>query len=331
MITIVIPIFNVEPYIADCLQSVIRQTYTGSLECILVDDCGTDRSMAVAEEMIAKYDGSIRFKILHHECNRGLSAARNTGTDAATGDYIYYLDSDDYISDDCLEVLSQPLCESDYDVVLGNLEMFGHPKDIVFLPKETGAIIGNETIFKEIYVNRMIYVMAWNKLIKRSLFQKFDLAFLEGQLHEDELWTYKLAMSVDSMFVQHQTTYYYRIREDSIMADFGKNTKKRLSSCYDTLDYVLSHPAPIDRKYFDICVVYYFGVFLRNIIYDDVGFRNDYIRLRKRFEYHPLKCFVKGELSFSDVKHQFHFVLSPGLGYYYLILKRFKRRVSNSL
>ena len=125
-ISIIIPIYNVEEYITECLQSVMRQTYKGEIECILVDDCGTDNSIAVAERHIADYKGPIEFRVLHHVRNRGLSAARNTGTDAATGDYIYYLDSDDYISDDCLEVLAEPLKKREYEMILGDLEMFGN-------------------------------------------------------------------------------------------------------------------------------------------------------------------------------------------------------------
>ena len=76
-ISIIIPIYNVEEYIEECLQSVMRQTYKGEIECILVDDCGKDNSIAIAEQLIADYTGSIAFRILHHEHNRGLSAARN--------------------------------------------------------------------------------------------------------------------------------------------------------------------------------------------------------------------------------------------------------------
>lgn len=85
------------------------------------------------------------------------------GTEAATGDYMYYRDSEDYISNDCLEVLSQPLCERDYDVISRNLEMFGNPENNVFLLKETGTVIGTGAIFKEFYGNRMIYVMVCNR------------------------------------------------------------------------------------------------------------------------------------------------------------------------
>ena len=104
-VSIVVPVYNVAPYIESCLKSVMGQTYAGDMECLLVDDCGSDDSMAIAERMIGAYTGPIRFQILHHEHNRGLSAARNTGTDAATGDYVLYLDSDDELTQDCIERL----------------------------------------------------------------------------------------------------------------------------------------------------------------------------------------------------------------------------------
>ena len=89
-ISIIVPVYNVEPYVEECIHSVMRQTYTGPMECIVVDDCGTDNSMAVVEGLIANYKGPISFKVLHHKHNRGLSAARNTGMDAATGDYYFF-------------------------------------------------------------------------------------------------------------------------------------------------------------------------------------------------------------------------------------------------
>ena len=108
-ITIVVPVYNVEPYIEDCLKSVAEQTYKGDIECIIVDDCTPDGSCAIIEHFINEYNGSIDFKLLHHTKNRGLSAARNTGIGAATGEYIYFLDSDDEITPECIELLTKPL------------------------------------------------------------------------------------------------------------------------------------------------------------------------------------------------------------------------------
>ena len=93
-VSIIIPIYNVESYIANCLHSVFNQTYK-DLEIILVDDCGTDKSMNIAMESINKYKSSFYIKVIHHKENKGLSAARNSGIKEATGDYIYFLDSDD--------------------------------------------------------------------------------------------------------------------------------------------------------------------------------------------------------------------------------------------
>ena len=101
-VSIIIPVYNVEQYIGNCLRSVMRQTYQGAMECLLIDDCGTDDSIAVAEGMIREYNdnanlnlnanlnegGGIRFRIIRHERNRGLSAARNTGTFEAVGENI---------------------------------------------------------------------------------------------------------------------------------------------------------------------------------------------------------------------------------------------------
>ena len=319
-ISIIIPVYNVEEYIGECLQSVMRQTYQGTIECILVDDCGMDNSITVAEQLIADYQGPIEFRILHHKHNRGLSAARNTGTDTATGDYIYYLDSDDYISDDCIEVLAEPLKLREYDMVVGDLEMFGEPKNIAFLNAQTGAISSNEDIFRAWYASRKLYMMAWNKLVKASLFKKHDLSFLEGQLHEDELWTYKIACSVQSLYVQKYPTYLYRIRNNSIMGDWTKNSPKMQTSCYQTIEYVLSHPASVKKADYQKCVVYYIRSWQRHT--HNADYREEYMRLRKQFAFHPIIDCLKGELSIADVlrymKHQIHLFMPPHMAYWYL-------------
>ena len=103
-ISIIVPIYNVEPYIERCLRSVMIQTYS-NIECILVDDCTLDNSMKICDCLLGNYIGPIEFKVLHHDHNRGLSAARNTGTDAATGEYIFYLDSDDEITPDSISLM----------------------------------------------------------------------------------------------------------------------------------------------------------------------------------------------------------------------------------
>ena len=96
-ISIIIPVYNVELYVEECLQSVANQTMTEGIECIIVDDRGQDNSAAIAKQYIDSYKGDIRFTFIQREKNGGLSAARNTGIEAATGEYVYFLDSDDYL------------------------------------------------------------------------------------------------------------------------------------------------------------------------------------------------------------------------------------------
>ena len=108
-VTIVIPVYQVEDYIESCLISVANQTYSGEIECVVVDDCGADSSWQIVENFISEYNGKIDFKLIRHTENKGLSAARNTGIDHASGEYIYFLDSDDEITPECIERLVKPL------------------------------------------------------------------------------------------------------------------------------------------------------------------------------------------------------------------------------
>lgn len=326
-ISVIIPLYNVEKYIEDCLKSVVRQTYKGRIECIIVDDCGVDDSLAITQSFVKTYKGNIEFKIVHHTHNRGLSAARNTGVEYATGEYIYFLDSDDYISDDCLEILTEPLHERDYDMILGDLQMFGNPRDILFLPEEQTSIVGNEEIFRHWYVDRLIYVMAWNKLTKANLFKQYDLTFLEGQLHEDELWTYKIASHITSLAIQKHCTYYYRIRENSITNNYADKVQERYKSCHATLEYVLTHPVRVCEEYYQKCVIYYFKVLLYNTFGVNFDYRDDYIQLRRLFKYSPIKMAIEGKMSTNEIKKQLHFFLPPYFGYIYLKLKRLKHNI----
>ena len=213
-ISIIIPVYNVEPYIADCLQSVMRQTYTGPLECILVDDCGLDKSIEVAELLIAEYDGPIGFKVLHHNHNRGLSAARNTGLDAARGDYVYFLDSDDWISDDCIEKLAKPLQNEVFDVVIGDYKSVGDKPCHLELSLQEGPY--HEMGISKTFCDHGVYVMAWNKLYSKEFLNRNRLRFEEGKVHEDEILAFEISCIGKSFYVVKSVSYYYRIRENSI-------------------------------------------------------------------------------------------------------------------
>lgn len=229
-VSIIIPVYNVEPYIEDCLQSVMRQTYLGMMECILVDDCGTDKGMEVAERIIAEYVGPIEFKVLHHEHNRGLSAARNTGMDATCGDYIYFLDSDDWISDDCIEKLTQPLGIKQYDFVAGHYEKNG--KDI-YVSRPVGEFYKKGLSSKHY---GEIPVAAWNKLFKKEFLLDNQLFFEVGKVLEDSIFSFDLACVERCYYVINSITYYYRNRENSITTNKDQSAKLRgYIGCFQSL------------------------------------------------------------------------------------------------
>ena len=198
-ISIIIPVYKVEPYIIRCVDSVLRQTYR-ELEVVLVDDCTPDCSMDMAREYIEQSPLSkdLTFLYLHHDHNRGLSAARNTGVGAATGDYLYFLDSDDEITENCIELLVTALDGGKVEIVCGGFKP--NNDNSVWKNWHQAYFFYNEN--KDIryaYTNNHIYPMAWNKMIKKLFVLKDQLYFKEGIIHEDELWSFRLALITSSM------------------------------------------------------------------------------------------------------------------------------------
>ena len=215
-VSIIIPVYNVASYVIECLESVKKQSYR-NLEVILVDDCGTDDSMIIAEAYLERYVFT-EVKIVRHSHNRGLSAARNTGLKVATGEYVYFLDSDDEITDNCIAAMTEPIKKFHYDFVISNYEVIGSHKKYPPLDLPEGVVRNNKNILHT-YAQGMWYMMAWNKLCSREFLLANNLFFEEGLLHEDVVWSFKLACKAQSMYVSKTSTYRYRIRTASITTD----------------------------------------------------------------------------------------------------------------
>lgn len=225
-VSIIIPVYNVENYIADCLHSVMNQTVTEGVECILVDDCGDDSSMEFAERLISQYSGNIKFSILHHKKNKGLSGARNTGMSAAVGKYLYFLDSDDEITDDCIESLYSRVIEEDFDVVIGDYKVIGSSERFQKLAMSTGTSYKEDEIPWSYEHGKWMQV-AWNKLYRTTFIRNESLEFKEGLIHEDELWSLEVAAVAKKICGVNKETYIYKIRDNSITtASTASNTRK---------------------------------------------------------------------------------------------------------
>lgn len=227
-ISIIVPVYNVEQYIKECFDSIAAQTYKGEIECIFVDDCGQDDSVAVLEKLIAEYNGPIQFCIVHHEHNKGLSGARNMGIKKASGDYLYFLDSDDSITSDCIEKLTT-LAEKypGVEIVQGSAKS---NSDWLMLkwnltPEYSESFKWIRTTMLKRYVLPMT---AWNKLVRRDFVLEHELYFAEGMIHEDEVWNFMLSKYVHRIAFCFDATYNYRVNDEGIMHQVKANPKRYL-------------------------------------------------------------------------------------------------------
>ena len=249
-ISLIIPVYNVSKYIERCMKSVIKQTYN-HFECILVDDASPDDSIAICERMIAAYDGPIQFRILHHQQNRGLSAARNTGIDAATGDYILFIDSDDIISNDCVEKLMAPvLKDCSIEMVAGEYLRFsdkGLPESHLKSWEHQEDLKTHEAV-RDLYFDteRHLQPAVWNRLTSRTFINQHQLRFKEGQIWEDALWTFFEMKYLSHIYIIPDITYYYYHRLDSI----SNGIKKEIRSKHGrrALDIISSNFTPGDES-----------------------------------------------------------------------------------
>lgn len=226
-VSVIIPVYKVAPYIEGCLRSVMRQTYQGAMECLLIDDCGEDNCMAIAERMIADYTGGIRFEIVHHDHNRGLSAARNTGTVYATGEYIYYLDSDDEITDDCIEkMMAVALKDPAIEMVQGNAcRHLMNTESVVLVKKVVLPFASDQEEVRACFFRYgQIYVNVWNKLLKRSVIIDNNVLCKEGLLFEDNLWIFYLLKYVKRAAFVEDITYHQKKRPQSITTGTDRAT-----------------------------------------------------------------------------------------------------------
>jgi glycosyltransferase involved in cell wall biosynthesis len=234
-ISIIIPVYNVEASIERCLLSALNQSYP-DIEYVLVDDATPDHSMKMAVEMIDNHPRKNTVKIVHHPENRGLSAARNTGVKHATGNYVFFLDSDDEMTPDCIETLVQSVNQQEVDFVIGETEVTGNKrKAYPPLDLKNGIYQGNDFVLKS-FLKRQWYEMAWNKLIRRSIFTEKHCWFEEGIVHEDTLWSFQLALIAQSMTVTQAQTYIYHIQSNSITQ---KKSKRNIESFYFVLKRII--------------------------------------------------------------------------------------------
>lgn len=233
IVSVIIPVYNVENYICRCLDSLFKQTYQ-DFEIILVDDCGHDRSIERAKAYINEHQGNEKVQYVHHDKNRGPSVARNSGIHAARGEYIFFVDGDDAISPDCLEIMVHHAQRDDVDYVMAKCELIfpnGRVDRNVCSYNNTLTLKCDDLV--EMYRRGALPWSACNKLIKKSFINENNLYFNSVTMTEDLLWNFDSFLHVEKIILLDQYTYqYFRDREGSTTYSAKKGA---LSTAHDML------------------------------------------------------------------------------------------------
>lgn len=207
VISVIVPVYKVEKYINRCIDSILSQTFR-DFELFLVDDGSPDNCGKICDEY-AKKDSRI---IVIHKENGGLSDARNVAIDRATGDYLTFIDSDDYVKNNHLEILYNALKETDSDMAIANMTAFSNEgfDDTFYSPTKELIVYDGKRVFKTLY-----QPCACAKLYKRYIFN--DIRYPVGRLYEDLFVYHDVLAIVNRIALTGINSYYYLFRNDSIM------------------------------------------------------------------------------------------------------------------
>lgn len=314
-LSIIVPVYNVEDYIANCLDSLlIQDIHHNDYEIIIVNDGSKDGSDKIANDYDRKH---ANIHIVNRE-NGGLSAARNTGLKHAKGEYVWFVDSDDWIEANCLKMLIYLLDKNELDTLCFGVKFYHNAEhvDCSNTPTEhrEQVMCGADFVLKA----NMIPA-AWAAVYRRSFLVENNLAFYEGILHEDEEFTPRAYFLAKKIMYSHQHVYYYRQREGSIMKS-ARNAKRAVDflKIADSLyDFAMTHTLKGTDQY------YYFMQRINRQIVQSLYFNTDgtpsFAVYRKK-KYFPLSC-VNLKCSRKDKLKYMMVNISPRI---YCLIRKFK-------
>lgn len=287
-VSIIIPVYNVEAYIEDCIASVMAQDYE-QLEVLIVDDCTPVQSISIVEKMISGYEGPHTYRIIRHAKNGGQSAARNSGISEATGELIYFLDSDDYICEKAISNLVELYIETHANIVVGNLKIVDYQtKEVIRDSIQLSSSYYFFSSLKDLYACHDVIRMGvngvpWNKLIEKDFLLKNKLLFDLGIIFEDDIWNYKVYCCKPKIAVSSSLTYIYRMRPSSIMTTFTEHHFYSSVKCADIAILYGHHVQQSSNHWFVINGIerYIIGALYKS--FDKVKSKDTYSRLYRRY------------------------------------------------
>ena len=235
LISIIVPVYKVEKYIHKCVSSIINQTYS-NIEIILVDDGSPDNCAKICDEYALK---DKRIKVIHQK-NMGLSEARNRGIEISKGEYIGFVDSDDYIEPTMFQDLYNAIIDNDADISICNFYVISNKRKVAknnFKRRNFNKI----EALKGVLLDKDIQSYAWNKLYKRELFE--NIKYPIGKKYEDIGTTFYLFEKSNKIAYIEKPEYNYLNREDSIVFNYNEQT------IMDYTDIIIERYKYVDNKY----------------------------------------------------------------------------------
>ena len=316
LITVVVPVYRVEEYLDECVQSLISQTYK-NLEIILVDDGSPDNCPQICDDWAGR-DSRIR---LIHKPNGGLSSARNAGMDVAKGEYVYFVDSDDELPLNAIELLTDPLKIREVDIILGKYKVIGGGgKRGVPLYLSDGTYLKDEQILCS-YAKGYWDVTACNKMYRMDFLKSNFLRFKEGLVHEDVLWSFQIACLARSVYIVARDTYIYKIRDNSIVT--SESCKNRIET-YSLIFSEICRCAADLNLMCDSNVHNIVENLRKTIVQMGKGEygveKSIYMDLRMMIDKSYVTCFRLNGIGLKRDIRDFHFALPPLCGFHYIYI-----------
>ncbi|MBP2832018.1 glycosyltransferase [Aquimarina sp. U1-2] len=223
ILSIVIPVYNVSQYVEKCIRSICNQNFdTNTVEVIAVNDGSKDNSLEICERLQLEFT----FLKIYSQENRGLSGARNTGLKNATGDYVWFIDSDDWIAENCIPEILQKVTKSNVDIFwMGHNVILNNEVIRAVVPRKTLEPVTGEEFFQT-YLNNLFFI--WKFIYRREFLLDNSLTFYEGILYEDLEFTPRALIKANTCLTLPKAYYNYLIRQGSIATNIkDKNIEDR--------------------------------------------------------------------------------------------------------
>lgn len=304
--SIIVPVYNVEKYIEKCLLSILKQTYL-DYEVIVVDDGSKDRSGLICDELAQVYN---HLTVIHTQ-NGGVSHARNIGISKATGEYYWFVDSDDYIKPDSLEVIASYIdkhCSMDlliFDAIVTDEE--GNERGEITCELPCEQKMSFETHKDIVFMNTSL----WNRVFRADIIKEKQLQFEEGiTIAEDLLFNYKYLLECQDIYYENKTFYYYVQRKNSAMSGQGKN--KDVRRVFENLIsyYKEKEQYQLYKNEIDYLTIYHYFIVTSVRMVRCGAEKRECLTIPKWFEENNIKLsFANPYIRKMPLKHIFIFIL----------------------